>query len=496
MNNTANNLFFRLFIALFLVTQIVIGFISCSDQRATSTLAGAHPGNWMDTDSREFHGKVALASGLQSCTRCHGRDWSGGKVEISCIDCHKIQNICNGCHGGSNDSTLAPPYGLRGETSDTALAVGAHTAHLKGDSLSDGINCVSCHNVPLFLLDPLHFDIPSEGRNVIDSVAEIIWHGFADGSNATWNRTDRTCRGTYCHGNFPGGNNANAPVWTGEDQVDCGSCHDVGDNPSDLLGNHEFHIDFAGLKCADCHASVVDTVLNIIGRSAHVNGIIDTLTRDTGLCLVCHGSGIEVCTMCHGGTDNQTGAPPKGLRGEISTTLLAVGAHTTHVEGSYVSNPFECTDCHIVPSGFTSPGHYDPDSVAELYWSLLAGNASVWDRNARTCSQTYCHGNFDGGYSTNAPNWTGPSQSLCGSCHDVGNNPDDLKGEHKKHVDGEGFDCQLCHSTVVDSWLNIIGKDKHVDGVYDVSFSTGQGTFNNGTCSNLPNGCHDSEQWY
>jgi len=480
--------------AMVFIAVMILAVAGCSDRRLVPTLPDTHPVAWMSQDSPDFHGAVVGLVGAESCSLCHGADWNGGKGGGSGIDCHsQLTGFCTDCHGGTDNQTGAPPVGLRGETADTTIAVGAHTVHWMGDSLiSVGIPCNSCHYVPAFTFDPLHLDLGPGAA--VDSIAEITWHGLADGGGAAWDRTTRTCTNTYCHGNFSGGNRDNAPVWTASSQAHCGSCHDIGITPSDLLWKHGFHIDYAGLACADCHASVVDTGLTIIGRSLHVNGVVDTLTRDAGLCSGCHEPNPALCTHCHGGVDNETGAPPEGLHGEIQANQRAVGAHTAHMETGYISDGVPCGECHLVPSMVASPGHFDADSIAEITWGALAGSGSQWSRAANQCRGTYCHGNFSGGYASNAPIWIAPGQAACGSCHDAGTRPQDLGGRHNKHVSEEDLPCQRCHAATVDGQLNIIGKSGHIDGHFDVIFSTGQGTYSGGACSNI--GCHEAEDWY
>jgi predicted CxxxxCH...CXXCH cytochrome family protein len=284
-------------------------------------------------------------------------------------------------------------------------------------------------------------------------------------------------------------------VWTGSNQADCGSCHDAGLNPAALGGLHEGHVFAAGLACADCHAAVVDLSDSIVGLALHVNGAVDTLTRDPAVCDQCHGNSAEACTSCHGGTDNLTGAPPVGLRGETATTQLAVGAHTTHMEGGTLADAFDCSDCHLVPTSLLSPGHYDPDSVAEMTWSALAGAGSTWNRAAATCENTYCHGNFSGGDAANTPVWTGSNQADCGSCHDAGTNPATLSGRHEKHINERNLDCIECHVTVVDAQDIIVGRSLHVNGADNVVFLRG-GTYSGGSCTGLDgNACHGRKSW-
>jgi len=468
--------------------------LGCSDERATSQLPDTHPATWMDQESPDFHGKVTLVSGTISCSICHGDDLSGGWVRVSCIDCHLETGACVSCHGGLNDSTGAPPYGLRGEISDTTMAVGAHAAHLTGTDVSAAVACTSCHEVPSSLLEPGHLDgLYQGGGAVIDSIAEITWHGFADGGHAAWDRSARTCTGTYCHGGFTGGNTSNAPVWTESDQALCGSCHDVGDNPAVLGPIHELHIVTNGLVCADCHAEVINPQDSIVQPSLHVNGTVEFVEASSDLCDVCHGSGPEACTHCHGGVDNTTGAPPLGLRGEMTTDEAAVGAHTIHLDGGSVADGFACNQCHLVPSVLTDPGHWAVDSVAELTWGPLAGAASQWNPATLRCSNVYCHGNFTGGYAANSPLWTVHGQAGCGSCHDVGARPQDLSGRHEDHVVEENVQCYQCHATTVNSGLSIIGTSVHVDGQKTVVFAAGTGIYSNGSCSNT--GCHGTEHW-
>jgi len=419
----------------------------------------------MDQTSIDFHGEVVLANGGEGCKSCHGEAYDGGRSGVSCIDCHLATGTaCIRCHGGVDNTTGAPPAGLRGEVSDTALAVGAHTAHMQGGAISDGVECSSCHRVPAFVLDTLHLDSVS----ATDSIAEIIWHGIADAGTATWDRTARTCSGTYCHGAFTGGDTGNTPIWTAAGQANCGSCHDAGADPASLAWKHEFHLNYAGLQCADCHAMVVDTLDSIIGRSLHVNGVADTLTRDSAVCARCHGSGPIACTSCHGGTDNTTGAPPVGLEGETATTDRAVGAHTAHVEGGIIADAFDCVECHIKPADLLSPGHLGSDSIAEITWGDIApAPGATYDTIAGTCSNTYCHGNFAAGYVANAPVWTGTGQAACGSCHEVTGSPADLKWKHAYHVGSVGLRCADCHAAVVDTLSNIVGPALHVNGVAD-----------------------------
>ncbi|MDH4156210.1 MAG: CxxxxCH/CxxCH domain-containing protein [candidate division Zixibacteria bacterium] len=485
------NALIRTCLALILYPGIILLIWGCSDERTISQLPGAHPVLWMEPQSPDFHGTVMMQNGSRSCAVCHGEDFRGGRVGISCVDCHLTSGACTACHGGRDNNTGAPPDGLHSEIDDTTLAVGAHTVHLSGSGWAAAVTCQSCHLVPASMFESFHLDT---GATAPDSVAEITWQGYADGGGAVWDRPARTCSGTYCHGNFDGGYGSNTPVWTARGQAECGSCHDAGTNPGDLGLIHQLHLTPDGLVCADCHSGVVDSSLAIVTPALHVNGVTDVLAPEQARCEECHGTGPDACTHCHGGADNLTGAPPRGLRGETSETTLAVGAHTTHMEVSYIADAFSCDECHLVPVRLSDPGHWDIDSTAEITWGELAGGTSQWDRSSGECSNTYCHGNFSGGYPANTPIWIAPGQAPCGSCHDDGTNPGDLSGRHRKHVREEKVTCSECHSATVDAGLAIIGKSVHVDGHKTVAFGTRQITYQNGTCSG-PGACHEPEDW-
>jgi predicted CxxxxCH...CXXCH cytochrome family protein len=490
-----------LVIAIIIIALLVL---SCTNERNPNSLTDIHPASWINIDSPDFHGNIVAHNSAGSCTKCHGKDLNGGIVKVSCSACHAgLSNACTRCHGGYDpqDKSGAPPFGLRGEISDTTIAVGAHISHLRGSYQFAKIPCESCHRVPPIVLDSAHLDynpFGNVGAVAVDSIAEITWGYLSNkNSNPIWDRSARTCARTYCHGDFLGGHSDNAPIWTDTNQAVCGSCHDIGTNPADLAWKHQMHIEIFGLMCVDCHYNVVDSTLAIVDSNLHVNGIVDTLPRDTVLCNGCHSSSGSSCTYCHGGTDNQTGAPPKGLRGEISTTTLAVGAHTGHMEGGSFADAGLCTDCHITPTSIASPGHFALDSIAEITWgnqSNLSGGAN-WNRTAHTCAAIYCHGNFPGGKTNNTPNWTASNQAECGSCHDVGGNPSTLLGRHNKHLD-EGYTCYRCHAATVNSSNTIVGLSLHVNGQKNVVFWNGLGSYSatTKTCTN-PGDCHDTETW-
>lgn len=450
-------------IKLFILFLLSIGIFGCSEEKSISSLPPTHTAEWMDPASVDFHGDIVMDRGFESCLICHGADFDGGKSEISCIDCHMESGACTSCHGGLDNNSGAPPYGIEGESSTSDLAVGAHTAHLES-SISAPIECGSCHIVPAILLDTLHLDLDQPVR---DSIAEINFSGLAAITEGTWNRDSSRCENLYCHGSFEGGYTDKMPIWNASGQAHCGSCHDIGVEPSSLGSPHAFHMSIDGIGCASCHASVLNEDWTFADVNLHVNGIVDTLTADPTLCALCHSSGQADCTICHGGTDNQTGAPPQGLEDETSRSSRAVGAHSAHVQDGLFADAFECEECHITPTEVLDTVHLDGDNIAEVTLSSLAGSSASYSQAGEVCNNVYCHGSFVGGNTFN-PIWTDSSQTVCGSCHNVDSH---LPWLHEFHVGSAGIRCSICHATVVDDQENIIGLDLHINGVADTSIT-------------------------
>lgn len=221
--------------------------------------------------------------------------------------------------------------------------------------------------------------------------------------------------------------------------------------------------------CKDCHGANYDG--GLVNKS----------------CLNCHiyPQGPENCTTCHGSLTSN--APPKDLNGNTSTGEPGVGAHQSHLQVNSVGKFLLCSECHNVPGGLYSPGHIDSGPPAEVIMNNSRANtvtndpttteydpalqlfvpAPEFNYSDLTCSNTYCHGYFKNGNLTNAPVWTDPTTSECGSCHGNGNNPlpktDAEGGSHPNDTN-----CSNCHGGVVDANLNIINSSKHIDGLLNL----------------------------
>ncbi len=377
---------------------------------------------------------------------------------------------CLGCHGGAaGDQTGAPPNDLAG--SAIGGAIGAHTAHL-----GKLVACDDCHKVPGLIGDAGHMVKP-DGTPDGDRRAEITWgaratHGgtfSASFSPAPAPGKGGSCT-VYCHGASLGasGGSATTPAW-GDPPMNCGSCHgDAVANPSspNTTGAPPSHA--AGLTptdCATCHPDTVTPAGQLTTTGAHIDGQVQA-------------SG---CTACHGDTtrgepvgSQAAWAPPRDSRGQ--TTGPQVGAHLRHVStvaslGSRISRPFECSECHRVP---TNGG---PHGQPVIQWAT--GTNDLVDLDglspsyaAGSCASTYCHGGSLAGGSNKTPAWNTPGAGACGSCHFI-------SGPVAPHpvTDKSGLaitaatQCAQCHPGTVnaDGTINT-GNGLHVNGLPEFDY--------------------------
>jgi len=216
-----------------------------------------------------------------------------------------------------------------------------------------------------------------------------------------------------------------------------------------------------------------------------------------GGCDNCHDGGHQPgwradCTYCHGGQNNDTGAPPNDLIRSKKPTDLSFLAHDAHVVGT-LHAPYECTECHALPTDLLSAGHVFDDTPGKVEVSFEGGLSAggTYDGNG-SCANLYCHGNRI------EPGAAQHDQALtdCNSCHAF-DDAKKLSGRHDEHVNGGllGFlfdrvACNECHSAVVSAEGDIIGPELHVNGQVDYQLEqngiTYDGTRCNGTCHNAP----------
>ena len=192
-------------------------------------------------------------------------------MERSCFVCHDAPlEDCTTCHGGVSNTTGAPPDDLDGGLLTSDHGVGAHTAHMEGESLTGStVACETCHVVP----DHYQADGHLDG----DDEAEVQLTGLATAEDAhpVYDHATATCSNTYCHGAFGAGNADNAPDWTGgTGEVACGSCHDMPPPQFPVTRNGITHPPFT--ECYLCYEDVIDESFTIINKALHINGTVES----------------------------------------------------------------------------------------------------------------------------------------------------------------------------------------------------------------------------
>jgi len=404
--------------------------VSCSEARERPAPAGAHPPGWASRDANgvvqtndpNFHGTWLRANGvpLSRCQQCHGDDFSGGAVGVSCNQggCHSAPDgplACTTCHG--SQGTPRP-------------ATGAHWAHQRF--------CDTCHLIPSATVADVEGHA-NAGASAIVHFGNLAVQGVAASMPPAWDSSTQVCTNTYCHA-------AASPAWTSSVQIQCDGCHQA--PPPD-------HAPWARVAsttatCTTCHPSST--------ASTHVDGQIEVT--------------VTSCTVCHGSDDHAS--PPLSLGGSTDPTTRGVGAHARHLDGTLAdrtTDPFPCGDCHVVPSSVVQPGHFDqPQTQVVFPWTGQFGTGGAtspprdaFDSTTATCN-VWCHFNrtpdADAGPGLD-PTWTDNSGDArqCNSCHDfppvVCRNGD----AHPSLPAGATVSvCELCH---------VFSRPTHVNGVVD-----------------------------
>jgi len=263
-------------------------FFSCSEVKnniPTQANISVHGDNFNKVGSSEFHGAVIRNSNwnLKACKECHAADYSGGMTGASCLSCHtgaRGPESCNTCHGDfSNPEMIAPPRDTQGNTETTARGVGAHTAHLYQNLMTENLPCSECHKVPNNVYSPGHIDTPLPAEV---NLGELAKRNGA--TNAVYNPDDQSCANTYCHGNFTFykdstqnqymyeadkmvGNNVTVKWTQSYPEGVCGSCHGL--PPTGHFGPLDI------TSCYRCHSEVIDKDGNIIDKTKHIDGKIN-----------------------------------------------------------------------------------------------------------------------------------------------------------------------------------------------------------------------------
>ncbi len=254
--------------------------VGCGDPSSKASFdpdSGKHVEGWLPSGH-----KAAAQTDPDSCTECHGSDYSGGISGVSCAQCHLNGSPitltgCTSCHGNPPSGTLAPNR------------TGAHsttTGHFASQvALPDG--CNTCHN-------GAGSGTLKHDNGTVDVSLMSVYN--AKSGAAAYN-ADGTCSKVSCHGG------QTTPAWlTGTIDVgaQCTMCHASGTSEYNSFssGWHDFHLSIPGIGCIACHdvtklAQNHFTSLNTTAlegpASATVGQLVTSYTGTLGTCTTnCH----------------------------------------------------------------------------------------------------------------------------------------------------------------------------------------------------------------
>ena len=282
-----------------------------------------------------------------ACATCHGTGYTyltatTGSITGAALATHIDGTInltaaqsCSSCHGTTGRVSVAGAD-LNQASSPPAVATatgvaGVHLAHVNqgatAPALSSAMACVNCHTVPTA-------NAHSNGAIGVTYASLAVAQGAVP---TAYNLTAHTCSNTYCHGNFPGGNqSATAISWSTSGKLGCTSCHGA---PPAIATHHP-----ANTACGSCHTGTTATTVT---AATHVDG---TIQKPANGCTACHGvlSGQAGAAVANTSATSAPGfnATAVDASGSALTTSRGVGAHLRHLTPTLRTAGLSCTECH------------------------------------------------------------------------------------------------------------------------------------------------------
>ena len=178
-----------------LLSLSVFSLSGCGDRNSQSDLnsaTGKHPSTWLPVEHI-----AAAKDHPDSCTDCHGSDFTGGISKVACTQCHLGNqdskhpllwgNFAYALHGSfvrKNGFNGFPGY-------PGCDNVNCHAADLTGVG-GTGPSCTKCH---MGGVGSIHPNLDSSNPNGWMDVNSQGFHGRFVGQNGT-----SGCRTTVCHG--------------------------------------------------------------------------------------------------------------------------------------------------------------------------------------------------------------------------------------------------------------------------------------------------------
>ncbi len=394
---------------LAILGSMIILLGGCSKNQ-TSQPSKSHPEGWARGSGDNSHAAKVVASGMVSCTSCHGQDFRGGDSKVSCLKCHGSYPHPDGWIK-LNAGQFHGNY-LRQASYSMKECQACHGQNLKAER--GGKICEDCH-VTHFVEsqwnavgdDNFHGAYLKSGMADLDKCRTC--HGD-DLKGGTSQSSCYTCHGTYPHSD-DFANNGNSPEFHGAflKAVDyktnaCTSCHGA-----DLQGGS------SGVSCTSCHEAYPHSAsFKADKNSAQFHGpYLKANDYEVAACSPCHGSDYQggssgkTCFKCHGSYPHS----PTWLNKEDARS------HIGYLRG-HRHDLQDCQACH-------GDNYQGGTSGASCY---VCHNSAQGPENC-----TLCHGSSDN---------MAPPRDTQGNTSETALGV----GRHQFHVADKKYTCLLCHA--------------------------------------------------
>jgi predicted CxxxxCH...CXXCH cytochrome family protein len=321
------------------------------------------------TDCFPCHSETVTAAGKIKFTQ-NGGVWSTQHLNGT----RNYENLtCETCHGNAARAPVAnvdplhraaPPTSANGRSSSqTNRYVGTHDEHVYArNAMALPIRCTECHladTPPVTQAAMAHAEGASPITGNFGPLADRLGR-----TPASYNTTTYTCSGTYCHGDFPGGNGAGpSPAWTNFNTLACNSCHGM-PPVAPQSANHGP----GDTACGGCHIGYTGSA--VLTAAIHVDGIV----QSESTCIGCHRAqkGSIPRAAVVGGADLAEG-----------DDFIRASRHVSNGTKTEIVRDLDCILCHSEGLALTSTSaspKMDPTLHAGANWMLELRNLDAPSR--------------------------------------------------------------------------------------------------------------------
>ncbi|MHB8836157.1 MAG: CxxxxCH/CxxCH domain c-type cytochrome, partial [Candidatus Methylomirabilia bacterium] len=189
------------------------------------------------------------------------------------------------------------------------------------------------------------------------------------------------------------------------------------------------------------------------------------------------GNTYDACTDCH--AKSVSGDPPNKSHNKHDSKYRCFTCHADVDVGP--SGPGRATHANktLNAGQVVFGGTIGADTIPAGTSTVPISGAPPAAFAAGVCSNTYCHGNFAGGTTTNAPDWLAKTGGTCGACHGASAAAPPQGHAHPQHTGNNqansaerqySYPCNYCHVTTTSDGSTITGAALHVDGYSEFAF--------------------------